>query len=215
VYDGTSLNCQSNGTVVTATLNANPRPISMRFFVSQPSGVEYDGVRMPHFTNATAYAAASIGWYYDSGGFLNVQFNHTGGTGVITFAPDSVGDGISDSWRQDHFGAATTTNASSCATCDPDGDGVDNLDEYLAGTDPLNAANYLHINSITPSGGGVGLGFNSVLGMNYEVDYTPDLVNDPWQILTNGVPGTGGIIPIADAGAAGQTQRFYRVKLLP
>jgi alpha-D-xyloside xylohydrolase len=215
VYDGTSLNCQSNGTVVTASLSSNPRPVSMRFFVSQPFGVEYDGVRMPQFTNATAYAGASIGWYYDSGGFLNVQFSHTGGTGLITFGPDSVGDGISDSWRQDHFGSATTTNASSCATCDPDGDGFDNLDEYLAGTDPLNSANYLHVNSVTPSDGGIGLAFNSVLGMNYEVDYTPNLVNDPWQVLTNGVSGTGGIIPINDPGAAGQTQRFYRVTLLP
>jgi alpha-D-xyloside xylohydrolase len=213
VYDGTSLTCQSNGTVIAATLNSNPRSISMRFFVAQPFGVEYNGVRMPQLTNATAYAATNIGWYYDSGGFLNVQFNHTGGTAQITFGPDSVGDGISDSWRQDYFGSATTTNASSCATCDPDGDGFDNLQEYLAGTDPLNSANYLHVNSVTPSGGGIGLAFNSVLGMNYEVDYTPDLVNDPWQILTNGVSGTGGIIPIFDASAAGQTQRFYRVKL--
>jgi hypothetical protein len=51
--------------------------------------------------------------------------------------------------------------------------------------------------------------------MNYEVDYTPDLVNAPWQILTNGIMGTGEILPINDPGAIGQTQRFYRVKLLP
>ena len=76
VYDGTSVNCQSNGTVVTASLNSNPRPISMRFFVSQPFGVEYNGVRMTQFSNTTDYAATSFGWYYDSSGFLNVTFNH-------------------------------------------------------------------------------------------------------------------------------------------
>jgi len=37
----------------------------------------------------------------------------------------------------------------------------------------------------------------------------------PWQVLTNGVVGTGAIVPITDPTAVGQTQRFYRVKLLP
>jgi hypothetical protein len=46
----------------------------------------------------TVHDGTSIGWYYDSSGFLNVGFNHTGGTAQITFGPDSIGDGISDSW---------------------------------------------------------------------------------------------------------------------
>lgn len=50
---------------------------------------------------------------------------------------DSVGDGISDWWRVLYFGGnGTTTNASSCATCDPDGDGMNNLTEFLDGTVP-------------------------------------------------------------------------------
>jgi alpha-D-xyloside xylohydrolase len=215
VYDGTSLTCQSNGTVITATLDSNPRPVSMRFLVSQPFGVEYNGVRMHQFTNATDCAASSLGWYYDGAGFLNVAFNHTGGAAVITFAPDSIGDGISDSWRQDHFGSATTTNATSCATCDPDGDGFDNLQEYLAGTSPLDPSNFLRVNTIAPIGNAAELGFSSVLGMNYSIEYTPDLVNVPWQVLTNGIAGTGGMIQVVDPGTVGQTQRFYRVRLLP
>jgi hypothetical protein len=49
---------------------------------------------------------------------------------------DSVGDGIPDWWRLQYFGGPTTTNADSCATCDPDSDGHNNLYEYLAGADP-------------------------------------------------------------------------------
>jgi hypothetical protein len=55
---------------------------------------------------------------------------------------DSVGDGISDRWRLQYFGSATTTNSSSCATCDPDGDTYNNLQEYTMGTDPMNSASY-------------------------------------------------------------------------
>jgi hypothetical protein len=88
------------------------------------------------------------------------------------------------------------------------------LQEYLAGTDPLNPASFFRVNSLVSSGGNVTVDFGSVLGMNYEVDYTPDLVNVPWQVLTNAIMGTGEVLPIADPGAAGQKQRFCRVKLL-
>jgi YD repeat-containing protein len=50
---------------------------------------------------------------------------------------DSVGDGIPDWWRQQYFGTPTTTNSSSCASCDPSGDGMSNLQDFLAGLDPL------------------------------------------------------------------------------
>ena len=215
VYDGTSLTCQSNGTVVAATLLANPRPMLLRFFAPQPFGVERDGVRLPQLTNATDFAASGLGWFYDSGGFLNVKFNHLGGATQIAFAPDSVGDGVSDSWRATQFGSATTTNANSCATCDPDGDGLNNLQEYLAGTSPLDSSNLLRVNSAVRTGSDVTISFGTVLGMNYQVQYNSDLVSGTWLVLTNGVTGTGGVLPIVDLNAASLTQRFYRVKLLP
>ncbi len=214
VYDGTSLSCQSNGTVVAATLLANARPMLLRFFAPQPFGVERDGVRLPQMTNATDFATSSLGWFYDNGGFLNVKFNHVGGTTQIAFAPDSVGDGISDSWRATQFGSPTTTNANSCATCDPDGDGLNNLQEYLAGTAPLDSSNLLRVNSASRSGNDVTISFGSVLGMNYQVEYNSNLVSGAWLVLTNGITGTGGDLPIVDPNAASLAQRFYRVRLL-
>ncbi len=54
----------------------------------------------------------------------------------------TLNDGIPDWWRVMYFGASTTTDVSSCATCDPDEDFVDNLHEYLAGTDPTNSTDF-------------------------------------------------------------------------
>ncbi len=215
VYDGTSLSCQSNGTVITATLNSLSRPMLLRFFVGQPIGVERDGVRLPQMTNATDFAAGTLGWFYDATGFLNVKINHAGGTTVITAAPDSVGDGISDSWRRTQFGVDTTTNASSCATCDADGDGLNTLQEYLAGTAPQDSTSFLHVNSTTMIGNDVAIGFGTVPGMNYQVEYTSNLLSGTWSVLTSGIAGTGGILPIVDPNATSQAARFYRIGLLP
>jgi hypothetical protein len=50
---------------------------------------------------------------------------------------DTVGDGITDFWRALYFGGdGSTTNSTSCASCDPDDDGFTNLDEWQIGTDP-------------------------------------------------------------------------------
>ncbi len=50
---------------------------------------------------------------------------------------ETLGDGIPDWWRVTYFGVCTTTNTDSCATCDLEGDGWNNLDKYLYGMNPL------------------------------------------------------------------------------
>ena len=62
---------------------------------------------------------------------LSPRFNPSGD-------PDSDGDGIPDSWMLQIFGHATGLASDlSRAQDDADGDGMTNLQEYLAGTDPL------------------------------------------------------------------------------
>jgi len=63
-------------------------------------------------------------------------------SGVVTSAPaaiwpDSNGTGMPDWWQMQYFG-----NLNQLPTGDFDNDGVDNLDEYLEGTNPANAASY-------------------------------------------------------------------------
>ncbi len=80
-----------------------------------------------------------------SGSSTNIQSNFIVATSVGT-----VGDGVPNWWRAQYFGGdGTTTNDSSCATSDSDKDGLSNLAEYLADTNPTNAASCLAIIGIS------------------------------------------------------------------
>jgi hypothetical protein len=53
---------------------------------------------------------------------------------------DTNGNNMSDRWEMQYFGTMTNT-----AGADYDGDGWNNLQEYIAGTDPMNPASYMRI----------------------------------------------------------------------
>lgn len=58
---------------------------------------------------------------------------------------DSDRDGLPDFWEQEHGGSITGRDASA----DDDADGFDNLDEYIAGTDPDDPASVFRIAGMT------------------------------------------------------------------
>lgn len=151
---------------------------------------------------------------------LNIsQATCSSGTGAC--AADSVGDGILDSWRLQYFVGGIPTNASSCAACDPDGDGKSNLQEFLAGTDPTNNASAFRITSIVRAGTNVvvtwmmGSGKTNALQATAGVgngNYATNNFSDIFTVTNTVGPvtnyleiGTGTNFP----------SRFYRVRLVP
>lgn len=77
--------------------------------------------------------------------------------GSVTSAPamlwfDGNGNGLPDSWEMQYFG-----NLNQTATGDYDGDGVDNLQEFLDGTNPTNAASADYRLSVANDGGVVSI----------------------------------------------------------
>jgi hypothetical protein len=135
---------------------------------------------------------------------------------VIVSATDTLGDGVPNSWRALWFGGAgTSTNSQSCATCDPDNDGLNNRQEFYAGTNPTNATSTLRLSApAIYNNTNVLLSFQSVTGIVYRIESRSDLVAEAWSVVADQLVSPGGIMQITEPGVAG-FPRFYRLAVLP
>lgn len=141
---------------------------------------------------------------------------------LTTAIQDSVGDGIPDWWRALYFGGdGTTTNTLSAATADPDGDGMSNLHEYLAGTVPTNSASAMRITTIARQGTDMNITWTVVPGKTYILQTSTNLLTDSFtnaanQVATLSVPLSAPITltnAVHVGAATNRPARFYRVRL--
>ncbi len=146
---------------------------------------------------------------------------HTNGGTIIattlTLDPSLsvVGDGIPNGWKQQYGLDPLDPNL---ANQDPDGDGMNNLQESLAGTDPTNSTVYFHITSVASTGNDLAVTWMTANGKTnalqaiassyYDTNNYADIF-----IVTNTVGTTTNYL---DPGAATNAPaRYYRVRLVP
>ncbi|HEY2952501.1 MAG TPA: M36 family metallopeptidase [Verrucomicrobiae bacterium] len=140
---------------------------------------------------------------------------HLGLGNFFSVAPTTASDGgaLPDAWKLNHF--ATLTSAGSGAADDPDRDGLTNLQEFLAGTDPLDARSVVRITSIQLDDANVRIRFTSVPGKRYRLERTSDLGGSFWRPVSESLAATGAAAEVTDQNAAGERCRIYRVRLVP
>jgi hypothetical protein len=123
---------------------------------------------------------------------------------------DTDEDGIPDSWE---IAYGLNPNNPADAAMDPDQDGLTNLQEYLAGTDPSSITSSLALLAQTQQDG-IHLVFNAIAGKHYSVEFKNSLEDAAWQLLQD-VPAPAQSGPIAMTDAIAGNHRFYRLKLIP
>ncbi len=89
---------------------------------------------------------------------------------------DGDADGMLDGWEMDNFGSTEA----GLPGVDSDGDGVLNVDEFIAGTQPTNAASVFRIERVSSTG----LSWTAVPGRSYSVERTGDLRQPFYQIAS-------------------------------
>jgi Tol biopolymer transport system component len=124
---------------------------------------------------------------------------------------DSDNDGIPDEWMIYYFGHPTgLASDHSRAQDDADGNGMSNLEKYLAGLDPTNPASnlQLQIAAQISSSQSVTLNWPAVPGKNYRVQFKNNLNDAAWSDLTGAaVLGLQGVFAVPVDGP----NRYYRV----
>ncbi len=166
----------------------------------------------------------SFGLPFDQRGLLRtadspVFANATGGDGTdigaVEFYPlggvDTDGDGMSDDFET--FYGVSDPNG------DPDGDGLTNLQEFQAGTNPLDPLSALRIIAVARSGNNLTVTFSlAVAGKMYRLERKDALTDAFWSSISGVADLTvvsTGSAQLTDLGGASVTKHFYHVRVLP
>src|SRR5262249_38680188 len=93
---------------------------------------------------------------------------------------------------------------------DSDNDGMSNWQEWVCGTDPTNTVSVLRMLSAASISTNVVVTWESVAGVMYSLERSPDLAF-PFTLLTSNVVGQAATTSYTDTNAAGIRPFFYRV----
>lgn len=131
-------------------------------------------------------------------------------TGTVTVS-EPLTNGIPVWWVETYF---PTNTLEACATCDPDGDGLNNSNEYVAGTHPLDARRNLRMVGAAPTpDAGTEVRFTTELGKQYDIARSTDLDAATWSNIVVGLWGQIDSTAIHDSNAT--PRAFYRARARP
>jgi hypothetical protein len=115
-------------------------------------------------------------------------------------------------WLQ-QYGLLTDGSAD---LADGDGDGLNNWQEWVAGTDPTDGTSVLKLSKPSFTGSNVTLTWNSVTNRSYSVQRATDLGGAiPFSVLRTNIPGLAGTTSYTDTNAPAGGPAYYRIGVQP
>jgi hypothetical protein len=125
---------------------------------------------------------------------------------------DSDGDGMPDGWEQAHNLNPNLNDAGE----DPDHDGMTNYQEFIAGTNPRDANDFLRLQPLVATGAAgsqmVVLGFEARSNKTYTIVYRNTAEGTGWTNLVNvGFATTNRFVTFTDTLQTNASTRFYRL----
>lgn len=180
--------------LIDGELDITPQTSGVTNVVDAPITVQFDASTVT--TSLLTQAAFNS---------LSNQYFQT--TGAVTFA----------AWQIQYFGC-TNNNPAADPSADPDGDGQNNMAEFLTGTDPTNAASAFQIVSASRETNNVRVVWNTHGGVTNVVQIATSVDGAYTNRSANFIiTGTGDTTTnYLDVGGLTNTpSRYYRVRLVP
>lgn len=146
-------------------------------------------------------------------GFYSVTVSNqaavaTSSSGGITILADADGDHIADIWEAAH-GLSSSNPAD--AALDLDGDGMTNLQEYLADTDPNDRASRLSLYASPGLAGGIDLTFELRSNKTYTVQASQAAALTDWTNLVHLFPRSTNRVGLVTDPHPSNRFRIYRL----
>jgi hypothetical protein len=127
-------------------------------------------------------------------------------------ASDRDADGLPDSWEIAHQLDPREGKGAEGAWGDPDQDGLNNSQEYVAGTHPKDPASRLAFLGALFQPDGLHLQFVAVAQKSYTIEVCDSLPAGNWRKLSDiqAQPSTG-VADVTDPQGSAEKARFYRL----
>jgi hypothetical protein len=148
-----------------------------------------------------------------NGGGYNCRVSNAGGSrnsnaALLTVLADTDGDGLPDNWEIDYD---LDENDPLDAASDSDHDGLSNLQEFLAGTNPTNALSVLKLDPFTVLSGDAVMTFFAVSNHTYTAQWSEQVTNAPWLTWSNITSAsTNRLLTLTNSPLA-PVSRYFRV----
>ncbi len=110
----------------------------------------------------------------------------------LTLGVDSDGDGLPDAWEQTLIDIYGGTLGGIRPGDDTDGDGIKNIDEYIAGTYAFDPEDGFQLSILSVTNGHSQLEFLGIRGRSYTIEESPTMeqwTTSKFRFVTSGVPG--------------------------
>lgn len=180
-----------------------------------------DGTSMatPHVSGAVAFAAMNFPNETVTQRVQRILANvdvvpglagsvQTGGRLNLQRIVDTDGNGLPDWWELEYFGQLTGTDPNA----DPDHDGMSNLAEWIAGTNPTNAASSLRLTLTSATNpAAIAVSWESIAGKYYWLERATNLAAGFGTVVATNITATAPTNTVTDTTAPPANQGFYRV----
>lgn len=217
--------CQASIIQWTSRLRGHPRefllhagPGSSSSRVNLTARISPDGgaswpVSRSIYSGPTAYSSVcilpdqSLGILFEKDNYTRITFARVEREWLMNPDADGDNDDLPDAWELLHGTNALVADGAA----DADGDGANNLLEYLAGTDPVDAGSRLRALSLDPNESGWTFTWASVPGRSYAIETSDSM--DHWTtsatFLANSMQ-SALVLPPSVSG-----RMFVRARVLP